>query len=180
MQAWMVIVLGVVVGVSMLRQRQVANVRDALTREEFVRMLMPIAKTYGKKKNYNYRFIITQAALESNWGNSRLARDANNLFGITAGKTWTGETYRIETTEYMPLPTRVVRDFRRYRNWEESVKDYFDLMQLQMPQTYRRVMQAGAGEDVYAWAEAVWLSGYATDPRYRDKLIEVYRAIRWD
>ena len=45
--------------------------------------------TLPKDKRVPYEMIIGQAALESGWGMSRFAKEANNLFGI---RTWSKDT----------------------------------------------------------------------------------------
>lgn len=44
--------------------------------------------------------MLAQAILESAWGTSHLATNGNNLFGIKADETWTGDTIEIVTNEY--------------------------------------------------------------------------------
>ena len=40
-----------------------------------------------------HQWMIAQAITESGWGKSGLAVNANNLFGMKADGSWTGETY---------------------------------------------------------------------------------------
>ena len=44
---------------------------------------------------------LAQAIIESRYGNSTLATQANALFGIKANSKWTGKTYSINTKEYV-------------------------------------------------------------------------------
>ena len=65
---------------------------------------------------------ISQAILESGWGNSALTKKSNNLFGIKADNRWNGEKVGIETTEN--YDDKIVANFRSYRSLKESVRDY--------------------------------------------------------
>src|SRR5258708_4095908 len=58
-----------------------------------------------------------QAILESNYGNSDLAKNANNHFGIKCHKEWTGATYTMDDDESDEC-------FRKYDNVVESYADH--------------------------------------------------------
>lgn len=59
-------------------------VTAAIDRKTFVATIAPIAQRIQAEFGLNARIMTIQAALESNWGASRLAIDAQNLFGMTA------------------------------------------------------------------------------------------------
>lgn len=113
---------------------------------------------------------ISQAVLESGWGESGLTKNANNLFGYkgtgTAGsvemptKEWNAETKQYET---------VLADFRAYNSWGESFDDYGKL--LSTSSYYKDVMSNQTD-----WKTAVAkidASPYATDPEYGAKLTDI-------
>ena len=54
----------------------------------FLRKMKPIAEQIYKTRGIKTVITISQSALESNWGQSRLAKEANNLFGMTAPASW--------------------------------------------------------------------------------------------
>lgn len=113
--------------------------------------------------------IIAQAILESNYGTSRLARDYNNLFGIKAGTSWTGRTVDLETGEIFDSQAVLIFDaFRVYSNWDESIEDRISWMLA--TQRYAGVSVLGTPE---LQAREIQNSGYATDPNYADKLIQI-------
>lgn len=69
---------------------------------------------------------IAQAILESNWGNSNLTKEANNLFGIKADYFWEGEYVTFETKEFH---NKMIKDkFRKYDSLEDSIKDHSDFL----------------------------------------------------
>lgn len=109
---------------------------------------------------------IAQAALESAWGESGLTKNANALFGIKAGKSWTGKRYTTRTTEVQNGNTiSTTADFRAYDSWAESIIDHDDFLR-KIPR-YEAVCNAKTG---YEAADALQAAGYATDPYYAHKL----------
>ena len=65
---------------------------------------------------------IGQAILESGWGNSKLTKQSNNLFGIKADKAWKGKSVEISTSEH--YNEKIVASFRSYNSLQDSVKDH--------------------------------------------------------
>ena len=78
-------------------------------------------------KNYeNYKILpsitIAQAIVESGWGESDLAIEYNNLFGIKADTSWDGNHVVLATTEFSSIPTS--GKFRQYENKNDSITDH--------------------------------------------------------
>ncbi len=116
-------------------------------------------------------FMLAQAGHESGWGRHELKHpdgtSTHNLFGIKAGANWKGAVAEVTTTEFVNgEPRRLVQRFRAYANPAESFADYAALMKSQP--RYQAVLNAG--HDARAFAEGLQRAGYATDPRYADKL----------
>lgn len=141
------------------------------SREEFVREIWPLAVKAGRQLGVEPRAIVAQAALETGWG-SRLIRDdagvsGNNLFGIKADTRWDGERVSVATLEYeagLPKPQRA--NFRAYPDLAAGFDDYVRFLS-ENPR-YREALRAGA--DAGAYADRLQSSGYATDPRYAEKI----------
>ena len=141
------------------------------TREDFVREVWPHAVRAGQKLGVDPRAIVAQAALETGWG-SRLIRDdagvsGNNLFGIKADPRWNGERVTVTTLEYedgLPKPQRA--QFRAYPDLASGFEDYVRF--LQGNPRYSDALRSGANADAYA--EGLQSAGYATDPRYAEKI----------
>lgn len=119
------------------------------------------------------RFLLGQAALESGWGKHEI-RAANgsqsfNLFGIKAGRNWSGQTVQALTTEYIDgVPRKMMQTFRAYASYAESFKDYAGLMQ--GSRRYAAVLNQTDGA---RFAQGLQRAGYATDPRYAEKLTRI-------
>ena len=111
---------------------------------------------------------------QTGWGQREIRHadgtSANNLFGIKASANWNGPVAEVLTTEYVDgRPQRVWQKFRAYGSAAESFADYAALMKGQP--RYRAVLDAG--NDARAFAQGLQRAGYATDPRYADKLAGV-------
>lgn len=141
------------------------------SREDFIREVWPHAVRAGEKLGVDPRAIVAQAALETGWG-SRLIRDdagvsGNNLFGIKADTRWNGERVTVQTLEYeggLPKPQRA--QFRAYPDLASGFEDYVRF--LQGNPRYSDALRSGASADAYA--EGLQSAGYATDPRYAEKI----------
>ena len=115
---------------------------------------------------------LSQAALESGFGTKA---PGNNFFGIKG--TGPAGTQLLWTTEVINgREVRVQDYFRVYNSAEEAFRDHAELIS-QNP-SYRKVMDAAKTGDAKKVAQAIGLSGYASDPSYGQKifrLIENYR-----
>lgn len=146
-----------------------------MTREQFIAKVGPMATTVMLESKVNASLIIAQACLESGYGKSA---PGNMLFGVKATKTWTGLTQLLWTTEYINgTAHRLQAKFRAYASWLDSLRDHSKVLLLPR---YKAVV----GErDAIKAARAVAKAGYATDPLYADKLINIinkYNLARFD
>ena len=106
--------------------------------------------------------IMAQALLESGAGQSELATQANNHFGIKCTSDWFGGVYyHDDETEG--------ECFRQYYDAAESFKDHS--LFLQRPR-YASCFEI-AVEDYEGWAHRLRQCGYATDKNYAPKLIKI-------
>ena len=136
----------------------------------FVESMWPHALAAQEQTGLPAAFVVGQAALESGWG-KRDIRDADgnpshNLFGIKATGGWQGKTVAVLTTEYVDgKPRKVVEQFRKYDSFADAFTDWSQLMT--RSSRYAGVLKAGSAAD---FARGLEDAGYATDPRYSEKL----------
>ncbi|WP_394425979.1 flagellar assembly peptidoglycan hydrolase FlgJ [Vreelandella stevensii] len=141
--------------------------------ERFMNTLAAPAQAASVATGVPAELILAQAALETGWGRYEIAtqqgRNSFNVFGIKAGSHWQGNTTNIVTHEYINgRRTQVVDAFRVYDSFEHAFTDYARL--IGNNPRYAGVVQAGTPEQA---AHALQRGGYATDPRYAEKLIAV-------
>jgi flagellar protein FlgJ len=155
---------------------------DAAYREsvqfDFVQRMAPHANQASRETGVPAALVLGQAALESGWGQREiLLPDGSrsfNLFGIKAGGNWSGKTVDVLTTEYRDgAPFKQVEKFRAYGSYAEAFGDYASL--LRGNPRYAPALQEGlaASDAAYALQRA----GYATDPQYAGKLVNIMRMI---
>jgi flagellum-specific peptidoglycan hydrolase FlgJ len=114
-----------------------------------------------------------QAILESGAGTGPLSIQANNHFGIKCHKEWNGPS--IKHTDDAENEC-----FRKYDDPNQSFKDHSFF--LTSRPRYATLFQLGKS-DYKAWAKGLKAAGYATDPKYPEKLIgliERYQLDRFD
>ena len=141
----------------------------SLTREEFIRKIKDDVMKDAKISKILPSLTIAQAILESNNGNSGLAVKGKALFGIKANSSWKGKVYVSDTKEvYSGVQYTVKASFRAYNNWAESISDHTKL--LISLKRYSNII----GEKNYVQAcKKIQQDGYATDPYYASKLINI-------
>ncbi|KQU71321.1 MULTISPECIES: flagellar assembly peptidoglycan hydrolase FlgJ [unclassified Rhizobacter] len=137
----------------------------------FLKLHDSAAKAAEAETGIPATFMVAQAAHESGWGRHEIRNtdgsSSFNLFGIKAGKDWTGPTTTVTTTEVVNgQPHKVQAKFRAYASYEESFKDYAKLMK-DNPR-YSKVV--AAGNSAQGFAHGLQRAGYATDPEYAKKL----------
>ena len=117
----------------------------------------------GNMENYGIpaSIILAQGILESGAGNGDLALSANNHFGIKCHTGWTGETVKHDDDSDQEC-------FRKYKDPAESYKDH--ALFLTGRSRYSALFSLPKG-DYEAWAKGLRSAGYATDPKYPEKLI---------
>lgn len=105
---------------------------------------------------------LAQALLESGNGNSYLAREANNHFGIKCGGVWNGKS--VQRADDNPNDC-----FRVYDNPEQSFKDHSQFL---LRKRYEKLFTLDKN-DYRGWAKGLKEAGYATNPRYPELLIDL-------
>jgi flagellar protein FlgJ len=142
----------------------------------FLESLRPHAEAASAATGVPARFILAQAALESGWG-EREIRDAEgqssfNLFGIKAGRGWTGDAMAVTTTEYRQgMPMKMTQRFRAYPDYGAAFTDHANLLRSRFGEAL------AAGDDAEAFARGLAEGGYATDPAYAGKLKAVVASV---
>lgn len=106
---------------------------------------------------------LAQGILESGCGTGALSLKANNHFGIKCHKEWTGPSVRHDDDSAQEC-------FRKYEHASESYRDHS--LFLTSRSRYDGLFSLPK-DDYKAWARGLKAAGYATDPKYPDKLISL-------
>ncbi|KLR59636.1 flagellar assembly peptidoglycan hydrolase FlgJ [Diaphorobacter sp. J5-51] len=140
-------------------------------RDDFVQHHRAAAERVARSSGIPASFMLGQAGHETGWGKGEIRHkdgsNSFNLFGIKAGKGWTGKVAEVTTTEYINgAPRKVVAKFRAYDSFEESFRDYARLIN-DNPR-YEKAREKT--HSAVAYATELQKAGYATDPQYAAKL----------
>ncbi|MCX0499818.1 flagellar assembly peptidoglycan hydrolase FlgJ [Erwinia billingiae] len=138
---------------------------------DFISQLSQPAKMASAESGIPHHLILAQAALESGWGQRQIrtaeGKPSYNVFGIKASANWQGKTTEITTTEYENGEAKKVKaKFRVYDSYFDALNDYVKLI-ANNPR-YSAVTTASTPEQ---GAKALQEAGYATDPKYAQKLV---------
>jgi flagellum-specific peptidoglycan hydrolase FlgJ len=106
---------------------------------------------------------IAQGILESGAGRGELTSKANNHFGIKCHKGWTGERAYHDDDEKQEC-------FRKYKDPKYSFRDHS--LFLTQRTRYQDLFKLRK-DDYKGWAKGLRKAGYATDPKYPEKLINI-------
>ena len=111
-----------------------------------------------------------QAILESQSGKSKLASASNNHFGIKCGSDWSGQSVKYNDDA-------VDECFRKYNQASESYNDH--ALFLKSRKWYDPLFKLEK-DDYKGWAKGLKAAGYATDPKYPEKLIGIIERYHLD
>jgi LysM repeat protein len=130
------------------------------TAEEYIALWKPVALEKMQQHGIPASITLAQGLLESGNGNSELAREGNNHFGIKCTPDWTGGKVYHDDDKKDDC-------FRKYKSAEQSFEDHSNFLQRKR---YAALFELKL-TDYKGWARGLKKAGYATDPNYPDKLI---------
>jgi LysM repeat protein len=141
----------------------------AMTKPQYIAKYKEIAISEMERSGVPASITLAQGIVESSAGNSKLAKEANNHFGIKCGAKWTGPVYYIEDDDYDADGNLMKSCFRKYPRAEESYLDHTDF--LTTGKRYETLFKLQT-TDYKGWASGLKSAGYATNPKYADILIK--------
>ena len=143
------------------------------TVDDYISLYAPVAMKSMRIYGIPASIKLAQGILESGSGNGALCRTANNHFGIKCKGEWTGET--VSYTDDAPDEC-----FRKYNSALESFNDHSEFL---ANRSFYKSLFTLDKSDYKAWAKGLKKAGYATDPRYAQKLISIierYELYKYD
>ena len=150
----------------------VAQIRWNQTYQQYIDQYKDVAIEQMKRYGIPASITIAQGIFESGAGQSELAVKANNHFGIKCNG-WSGRKSYHDDDERGEC-------FRAYDNAYESFEDHSKF--LSSRQRYSSLFNLKK-DDYKGWARGLKAAGYATNPRYADRLIEIiqlYKLYQYD
>ncbi|WP_158962417.1 glucosaminidase domain-containing protein [Myroides fluvii] len=131
--------------------------------QDYILQYKDIAKDNMSSYGIPASITLAQGVLESGSGQGTLSRNANNHFGIKCHKEWDGPSVR--HTDDAPDEC-----FRKYDAPEESYRDHSQFL---VSRSRYNDLFALDKDDYEGWAHGLKKAGYATDPKYANKLISL-------
>lgn len=150
-----------------------ALMAQRITPEEYIQTYKDIAMREMREHKIPASITLAQGILESGAGNSALAREAKNHFGIKCHKGWAGDTYTMDDDAKDEC-------FRKYDNVEQSFRDHSEFLRTRG--RYSALFELEI-TDYQGWAKGLKAAGYATNPKYAQLLIdriELYDLAKYD
>ncbi len=143
---------------------QITNVTYSNTkRSEYIKKYNSLAIKEMKRSGIPASITLAQALLESDNGNSTLARKANNHFGVKCHNAWKGKKIYHDDDKRKEC-------FRKYNSVYDSYKDHTNFIK----NGYRYKILFKIKKNNYkAWAKGLQKAGYATNNRYANMLIKI-------
>lgn len=143
---------------------------ERTTVEEYVDYYRDISISEMYRTGIPASIKLGQGILESDAGNSKLAKGSNNHFGIKCKKEWTGRTYYHEDDDYNNAGKLIESCFRAYYSSYESYIDHSEFLanrdRYEFLFNYHHT-------DYKQWAHGLKAAGYATAEGYAEKLISI-------
>lgn len=136
-----------------------------ITRAEYIETYKDLAMQEMEKSGIPASITLAQGILESGDGNSRLARKANNHFGIKC-HGWEGKSIRHDDDAKNEC-------FRKYKSVEQSYHDHSEFLTTRGRYSFLFDLDQ---DDYKGWAKGLKKAGYATSPTYSKALIKIIEA----
>ena len=130
--------------------------------EQYIQRFAAYAVEEMEKYKIPASITLAQGLLETGGGQSRLAQQGNNHFGIKCKEDWTGKT--MKHTDDAPNEC-----FRVYDDPRQSYEDHSKFLAYR---SYYTKLFSLDMMDYKAWAHGLKKAGYATNPRYAHILID--------
>ena len=138
-----------------------AGAGDTTPQQRYVEKYAPMAVREMLRSGVPASITLAQGMLESGNGESKLATQGKNHFGIKCHKGWTGKSMKVDDDARGEC-------FRVYDSVEESYRDHSDFLRYR--DRYKFLFDLDR-TDYKGWAYGLKKAGYATDPSYAAKLI---------
>ncbi len=126
---------------------------------------------------------LAQGLLESSIGKSPLCTEANNHFGIKCGNEWVGREMYREDDDYGLNKVLTKSCFRVFDSGYDSYRAHSEFIMNPVKDFRYGFLFSIPTDDYESWARGLQSAGYATDPEYANKLINLinrYQLYQYD
>lgn len=183
------IIISAVLLLALVDRQQATKPKEATTtmaqstnsseKQDFIDKVAPEAVKLKATYQVLPSITIAQAILESDWGQSQLTAKYNNLFGVKGDRT--ENTKEMTTQEYLNGEWKTVTArFQVYASYRDSLLEHAQLFHKGTTWNANQYQHFLAAKNYQEAAKALETDGYATDPGYAEKLIELIQQYHLD
>lgn len=133
------------------------------TPQDYIEKYKEDAITEMERSGVPASITLAQGMLESGYGNSELAKKANNHFGIKCHSDWTGATFRMDDDKKNEC-------FRKYKSVWFSYRDHSNFLKGKKRYAFLFDLKI---TDYKGWCRGLRKAGYATNKKYAKLLIDL-------
>jgi flagellar protein FlgJ len=149
----------------------------SVNKQIFMSQLLPHAQQAASELGVDANVLLAQAVLETGWGKSVIKNSQGdssfNLFNIKADKSWQGKQARVSTLEFDGgVARKEMAGFRSYESYKQSFDDYVSF--IKSNPRYSSALKMAENPERYV--HELQKAGYATDPNYAEKVLNIYRS----
>ena len=144
-------------------KRFLNNLSSEERKKWYIKTYSDLAVSQMKKYKIPASITLAQGLLESGAGASTLAINANNHFGIKCHQDWRGKKIFHDDDEKNEC-------FRKYKNPLQSYIDHSEFLTTRGRYSF---LFRFSIKNYIKWSHGLKKAGYATDPRYAEKLIDI-------
>ncbi len=130
---------------------------------DYINQYKGVAQSNMREYGIPASIILGQGILESGSGTGPLCLLANNHFGIKCHKDWDGPSIRYDDDEEQEC----------FRKYDQSMDSYRDHALFLLNRKWYAPLFELEKDDYKEWARGLKRAGYATDPKYPEKLIAI-------
>lgn len=146
------------------------------TPEQFIEAMHPFAQQAARRLGVKTEVLIAQSALETGWGQKVIRNEQGqssfNMFGIKADARWHGPEVTVASLEYDDgIAKKKFSAFRVYGSYQQSFDDYVDF--IRQNSRYQDALGNDSASDAQQYIRNLQKAGYATDPHYAEKVIDI-------
>jgi peptidoglycan hydrolase FlgJ len=156
---------------------KVGDDQPITSKQEFMSQLLPHAQQAASALGVDANLLLAQAALETGWGQAVIkngqGESSFNLFNIKADKSWQGRQAKAMTLEFDGgVAKKEMAGFRSYDSYKQSFDDYVNFIKSN-PRYSEALKKVG---NAAQYMRELQQAGYATDPRYAEKVMNIYNS----
>lgn len=144
------------------------------TKEDFIADLYPAARNVSRETGMSWELMLSQAALETDWG-KRVLPGTNNIFSIKADSSWEGERKSFIFVQYVNgSKVGIDHDFRVHGSYDDSLRHRVQSLKESPAFNAMGLFSEPVRGNCEREAKVMQYVGYTTDSHYAEQIQAVF------